>query len=88
MILIIITVPGKPYPVQILHTKAPEANYVSAAIATVMQIHISQNAGDILVFLTVNIITLHVPFALVLKKYYYYLLFTDIYIYSFRVKKK
>ncbi|CAJ0907343.1 1678_t:CDS:10 [Entrophospora sp. SA101] len=48
----IFRIPGKPYPVQICHTKAPEANYISAAIATVMQIHISQNTGDILVFLT------------------------------------
>ncbi|CAJ0646704.1 459_t:CDS:2 [Entrophospora sp. SA101] len=38
----IFRIPGKPYPVQICHTKAPEANYISAAIATVMQIHISQ----------------------------------------------
>ncbi|CAG8525214.1 9659_t:CDS:10 [Racocetra persica] len=30
----------------------PEANYVSAAITTVMQLHISQKNGDILVFLT------------------------------------
>ncbi|CAG8463709.1 8740_t:CDS:10 [Cetraspora pellucida] len=48
----IFNIPGKPYPVQICYTKAPEANYISAAITTVMQLHISQKNGDILVFLT------------------------------------
>ncbi|CAG8442898.1 18870_t:CDS:10 [Acaulospora morrowiae] len=48
----IFNIPGKPYPVQVCYTKAPEANYVSAAITTVMQLHISQKSGDILVFLT------------------------------------
>ncbi|CAG8496477.1 12910_t:CDS:10, partial [Acaulospora colombiana] len=48
----IFNIPGKPYPVQVCYTKAPEANYISAAITTVMQLHISQKNGDILVFLT------------------------------------
>ncbi|RHZ81211.1 hypothetical protein Glove_123g207 [Diversispora epigaea] len=48
----IFNIPGKPYPVQVCYTKAPEANYISAAITTVMQLHISQKSGDILVFLT------------------------------------
>ncbi|CAG8593947.1 25041_t:CDS:2, partial [Cetraspora pellucida] len=30
----IFNIPGKPYPVQICYTKAPEANYISAAITT------------------------------------------------------
>ncbi|KAG0003789.1 hypothetical protein BGZ80_005733, partial [Entomortierella chlamydospora] len=34
------------------YTASPEANYLAAAITTVMQIHISQGPGDILVFLT------------------------------------
>jgi pre-mRNA-splicing factor ATP-dependent RNA helicase DHX16 len=39
--------------VDIYYTKAPEADYVDAAIVTVLQIHISQPVnGDILVFLT------------------------------------
>ena len=39
--------------VDIYYTKAPEADYVDAAVVTVLQIHISQPInGDILVFLT------------------------------------
>jgi len=46
-------VPGRRYPVDIFYTKAPEADYIDAAIVTVLQIHITQPTGDILVFLTV-----------------------------------
>eukprot|EP00834_Sanchytrium_tribonematis_P004647 NODE_241_length_11910_cov_1.082381.p1 type:complete len:888 gc:universal NODE_241_length_11910_cov_1.082381:6436-9099(+) len=49
----IIKIPGKTFPVDIYYTQAPEANYIAAAISTIMQIHISQPVpGDILVFLT------------------------------------
>ncbi|CAB4383540.1 unnamed protein product [Rhizophagus irregularis] len=48
----IFSIPGKPYPVQICYTKSPEANYIGAAVTTVMQLHITQQKGDILVFLT------------------------------------
>ncbi|CAI2181811.1 2391_t:CDS:1 [Funneliformis geosporum] len=48
----IFSIPGKPYPVQVCYTKAPEANYIGAAVTTVMQLHITQQKGDILVFLT------------------------------------
>lgn len=48
----IFNVPGRRYPVDIYYTAAPEANYLSAAIQTIMQIHISQDKGDILLFLT------------------------------------
>ena len=41
------------YPVDVFYTKAPEADYVDAAVVTVLQIHVSQPTdGDILVFLT------------------------------------
>jgi pre-mRNA-splicing factor ATP-dependent RNA helicase DHX16 len=47
------------FPVDIYYTKAPEADYVDAAVVTVLQIHVSQpldsgtgNGADILVFLT------------------------------------
>lgn len=46
-------VPGRRYPVSIRYTVAPEANYMNACLITVMQIHVSQGPGDILVFLTV-----------------------------------
>lgn len=46
-------VKGRTYPVEVLHTKDPEADYLAAAITTVFQIHTSQPLpGDILVFLT------------------------------------
>ncbi|KAJ2232654.1 hypothetical protein GGF40_000367 [Coemansia sp. RSA 1286] len=48
----IFEIPGRPYPVDIYYTKAPEANYLQACVATVLQIHVSQPKGDILVFLT------------------------------------
>eukprot|EP00656_Telonema_subtile_P018829 TRINITY_DN20221_c0_g1_i3.p1 TRINITY_DN20221_c0_g1~~TRINITY_DN20221_c0_g1_i3.p1 ORF type:complete len:896 (+),score=330.60 TRINITY_DN20221_c0_g1_i3:191-2878(+) len=48
----IFTVPGRRYPVDIMYTKAPEADYMDAAVVSVMQIHITQPKGDILVFFT------------------------------------
>lgn len=48
----IFTIPGRRYKVDIHYTKAPEADYIDAAVATVLQLHITQPAGDILLFLT------------------------------------
>ncbi|BFZ58398.1 hypothetical protein PYCC9005_005460 [Savitreella phatthalungensis] len=48
----IFRVPGRKFPVDIHYTAAPEANYLHAAITTIFQIHTTQPAGDILVFLT------------------------------------
>ncbi|KAK7077368.1 putative pre-mRNA-splicing factor ATP-dependent RNA helicase dhx16 [Halocaridina rubra] len=48
----IFRIPGRRYPVHIYYTKTPEANYIEAAAVTVLQIHITQHLGDILVFLT------------------------------------
>ena len=48
----IFVIPGRRYPVDIYYTKAPEADYLDAAIVTVLQIHTTQPRGDILVFLT------------------------------------
>ncbi|WFD30819.1 RNA helicase [Malassezia sp. CBS 17886] len=48
----IFTIPGRTYPVEILYTKEPEADYLDAALITVMQIHLSEPPGDVLVFLT------------------------------------
>ncbi|CAM9912006.1 unnamed protein product, partial [Phaeothamnion confervicola] len=48
----IFTIPGRTHPVEVLYTKEPEPDYVEACITTVMQIHLSEPAGDILVFLT------------------------------------
>eukprot|EP00405_Crypthecodinium_cohnii_P043093 CAMPEP_0206560412 /NCGR_PEP_ID=MMETSP0325_2-20121206/20997_1 /ASSEMBLY_ACC=CAM_ASM_000347 /TAXON_ID=2866 /ORGANISM="Crypthecodinium cohnii, Strain Seligo" /LENGTH=1039 /DNA_ID=CAMNT_0054062145 /DNA_START=73 /DNA_END=3188 /DNA_ORIENTATION=+ len=48
----IFNIPGRRYPVSIHYTKAPEANYLEACVITVLQIHLTQPAGDILVFFT------------------------------------
>nr|CAD2161530.1 unnamed protein product [Meloidogyne enterolobii] len=49
----IFRIPGRRFPVQIYYTKAPEADYLDAAMISVLQIHLTQPLpGDILVFLT------------------------------------
>jgi len=48
----IFTIPGRTFPVEILYTKEPETDYLDAALITVMQIHLSEPPGDILLFLT------------------------------------
>jgi HrpA-like RNA helicase len=48
----IFRIPGRRYPVNIYYTKAPEADYIDAAVVSVLQIHATQPRGDILVFLT------------------------------------
>jgi pre-mRNA-splicing factor ATP-dependent RNA helicase DHX16 len=45
-------IPGRRFPVEIFYTKAPEADYIDACVVTVLQIHVTQDSGDILVFLT------------------------------------
>lgn len=45
-------IPGRRYPVHVYYTRSPEANYIEAAAVTVLQIHITQRLGDVLVFLT------------------------------------
>ncbi|EKX72127.1 Helicase associated domain HA2 containing protein [Theileria equi strain WA] len=47
----IFKIPGRRYPVQIYYTKSPEANFLDASVITVLQIHLTQPLGDILVFL-------------------------------------
>ncbi|XP_066437664.1 pre-mRNA-splicing factor ATP-dependent RNA helicase DHX16 isoform X2 [Eleutherodactylus coqui] len=48
----IFRIPGRRYPVDIYYTKAPEADYLEACVVSVLQIHVTQPTGDILVFLT------------------------------------
>eukprot|EP00056_Hartaetosiga_gracilis_P006216 m.94293 g.94293 ORF g.94293 m.94293 type:complete len:1049 (+) comp12409_c0_seq3:50-3196(+) len=45
-------IPGRRFPVEIYYSKAPEADYMDAATVTVLQIHLTQPLGDILVFFT------------------------------------
>ncbi|POM64955.1 ATP-dependent helicase HrpA, partial [Phytophthora palmivora] len=48
----IFTIPGRTFPVEILYTKEPELDYLDASLLCVMQIHLSEPEGDILLFLT------------------------------------
>ncbi len=50
----IFTIPGRTYPVEILYTKSPETDYLDASLITVMQIHLSEPAGDI--YTTVHLV--------------------------------
>ncbi|KAI8799552.1 P-loop containing nucleoside triphosphate hydrolase protein [Cladochytrium replicatum] len=48
----ILTIEGRAFPVEILYAKEPEPDYLDSALITVMQIHLSEPPGDVLVFLT------------------------------------
>ena len=48
----IFTIPGRTFPVEVLYARSPETDYMDAAMITVMQIHLSEPEGDILLFLT------------------------------------
>ncbi|KAJ8960366.1 hypothetical protein NQ314_006085 [Rhamnusium bicolor] len=48
----IFRIPGRRFPVDIYYTRAPEADYVDACVVSVLQIHVTQPLGDVLVFLT------------------------------------
>lgn len=48
----IFTIPGRMFPVSIMHAQEPEQDYLDAALITAMQIHLGQPKGDILIFLT------------------------------------
>jgi len=48
----IFRIPGRRFPVDIFYTKAPEADYLDACVVTVLQIHLTQPDGDVLVFLS------------------------------------
>ncbi|KAH7404667.1 hypothetical protein KP509_15G036900 [Ceratopteris richardii] len=43
---------GRQYPVDILYTYQPEPDYLDAVLITVFQVHLEEQPGDILVFLT------------------------------------
>ncbi|RZC50922.1 hypothetical protein C5167_019351 [Papaver somniferum] len=48
----ILTIPGREHEVKVIYEKSPESNYVAAALTKVMQIHLTEPKGDILLFLT------------------------------------
>ena len=45
-------VPGRLHPVEVFYTQEPERDYLEAAIRTVVQIHLCEPPGDVLLFLT------------------------------------
>lgn len=48
----IFSIPGRTFPVEIMYSREPESDYLDAALITVMQIHLTEPPGDILLFLT------------------------------------
>ncbi|CAN6674841.1 pre-mRNA-splicing factor ATP-dependent RNA helicase Prp43p [Trichomonascus vanleenenianus] len=48
----LLAVPGRTHPVEIYYTPEYQKDYLEAAIRTVLQIHATEPAGDILLFLT------------------------------------
>lgn len=48
----LLAVPGRTFPVTIYYTPEPEKDYLEAALRTVLQIHVNEAQGDILLFLT------------------------------------
>lgn len=48
----LLAVPGRTYPVDIYYTPEFQRDYLDSAIRTVLQIHATEDAGDILLFLT------------------------------------
>lgn len=60
----IFSIKGRTYPVEILYARSPESDYMDAALITVMQIHLTEPEGDILLFLTgqVRPFGLHISF--------------------------
>eukprot|EP01027_Heterolobosea_sp_BB2_P007010 GEZU01010492.1.p1 GENE.GEZU01010492.1~~GEZU01010492.1.p1 ORF type:complete len:707 (+),score=219.73 GEZU01010492.1:172-2292(+) len=48
----LMSIPGRLFPVEIFYTPEPEKDYLEAALRTVIQIHLCEPPGDILLFLT------------------------------------
>lgn len=48
----VIKIPGKTFPVEVLYAQSPQMDYIESALDAVMEIHVNEDPGDILVFLT------------------------------------
>jgi ATP-dependent RNA helicase DHX8/PRP22 len=48
----LIRVPGRRFPVQVLYTQEAQPDFLASCILTVLQIHVEEERGDILCFLT------------------------------------
>lgn len=48
----VLKIPGRTFPVKTFFSKVPENDYLEAALSSVLQIHLTEPMGDILLFLT------------------------------------
>ena len=48
----VMSIEGRHYPIEIFYTKNPVADYIKSTIDVILQIHLKEEVGDILVFLT------------------------------------
>lgn len=48
----IFTIPGRTFQVQVMYSKTPAEDYVESSVKQALSIHITQGAGDILIFMT------------------------------------
>lgn len=48
----LLSVPGRTFPVEIFHSEVPKDDYVQASIQAVVDIHVQEDEGDVLLFLT------------------------------------
>lgn len=48
----VVYVQGRQYPVQMRYLRQPEPNYQDAVLLTLLQIHLEEESGDVLAFLT------------------------------------
>jgi pre-mRNA-splicing factor ATP-dependent RNA helicase DHX15/PRP43 len=48
----LIKIPGRTFPVEIFYTLKAETDYIEATVKTAIQIHMTEEQGDILIFLT------------------------------------
>ncbi|SCU84056.1 LAFA_0D07800g1_1 [Lachancea sp. 'fantastica'] len=48
----VLKIPGRTFPVEVLYSQSPQMDYIESTLDTVMEIHINEGRGDILVFLT------------------------------------
>lgn len=45
-------IPGRTFPVEVLHSKTVQEDYVEAAVKQAMAVHLGHPPGDILIFMT------------------------------------
>lgn len=48
----IFTISGRAFPVEVMYSREPQPDYLDATLTTVMEIHLTEPSGDILLFLT------------------------------------